>query len=93
MISQLVERNALTSTGVTDFPIKLAEFLVDTCSTQLAERALAQEVLANGRSVKAFQLMAKLYQYREDYARAEEQLQEALSMDDKDPVTWLQLGN
>jgi len=75
-----------------DLNMTLAAFLVNACSTQLAERALAQEVLANGRSVPAFQLMAKLYQYREDFTRAEEQLQEALSMDAKNALTWLQLG-
>eukprot|EP00899_Mesostigma_viride_P018093 jgi/Mesvir1/26285/Mv01648-RA.3 len=81
------------ASGQPSIYMQLALFLLDIHLSVQAEKAITAEMQVTGRSADAFLCLSRVYSVREDYERAEENLEEALSIDNKDPRAWLLLGH
>jgi len=73
--------------------LQAAKFLLDLHATSLAEKALQLANTVTGRSVPTFCCFARLYMQRQDYVRAEENIQEALTIDSESLEAWTLLAH
>jgi tetratricopeptide (TPR) repeat protein len=72
--------------------ITAAKFLVECHAGQLTERAISEEMLTNGPSIKAYLLLAQLEQQRGNFDLALENIMECVKLDQCCPDVWSALG-
>ncbi|KAI8911084.1 hypothetical protein EDD86DRAFT_246421 [Gorgonomyces haynaldii] len=73
--------------------VQVAEFAVNAHLPELADQALAQELVLNGPSVKPYILLAQLDVQRRLYTSAANRLKEALKLDQTSADVWACLGH
>lgn len=81
----------LATSGESVF-ITAAQFLVECHAGQLTERAISEEMLTNGPSIKAHLLLAQLEQQRGNFDLALENLLECIKLKNECPEVWSALG-
>ncbi|KAJ3116252.1 Cilia- and flagella-associated protein 70 [Phlyctochytrium bullatum] len=73
--------------------VSAAKFLINCHAGQLAERALAQELLLAGPSVQPYLLLSKLEMQRANPTAAFQHLRDALDVRQDDPNVWTYLAH
>ena len=69
-----------------------AEFAIQLNCGDIADKALAQELVLNGPSVDPYLLLSALEVQRENFGKALEALHQALEINKSDPSVWAELG-